>query len=380
MLFFFAFFSFLCNGREFLSYIDINFLQTATVYDSSIFSGGMVNGSLSFSYDVNQNVSTYLSYILNYDGVGFWGIEKDIKERGVKQSLVFETHYLKNDSLRIRPQLFLGVQKFRDSAVSSYKDSIYNNRIKGVGVSLDFIRKDPITIYLNYRRINYPNYTDLLSEISYGLHYTKGGVYDKDVYEAGIRLKKYNWFFDFSYTFFDYLNQKVIKENATYSKVSQKDKNTSFTIGFKKVLYGEFLSYPSFKLDIYLSNQNYLRYKTFFDTSPYFVKDAFSYIDYSFDFPFNMKLMGYLVNFDVNFTRRNYLSRPPLNSNNEYKSGRQNVNIFKFSSELTKDITDLSFYRVGYVFSKSSSNNKFERYIPYNYTNHTFYLGYGVRY
>lgn len=380
MILLFIIFNLICSSKEFLNYVDINFIQTASIYDSSIFSGGLVNGSLSFSYDVNEKTSFYLSYILNYDGVSFWNIERDIKERSIKQSIVFETHYFKKDNLRLRPQLFLSFQKFRDSAVSSYEDNIYNNNINGFGFSFDFLSQNPLTVYLNYRRIRYPNYTDLLTEISYGLSFIKSGVYDKNVYEIGLRLKKNNWFFDFSYTFFSYLNQKVINETSTYSSTNQEDKNISFIVGREKIIHDELFFYPSIKLDLYYSNQNYLKYKTFLDVNPRFVKDAFSYIDFSLDLPFNLKTKDYSIGFGLGIGRRSYISRPPLNSNNEYKNGKQYINHIKFSVEIAKNITELAYYKFGYVLLNSSSNNEFERYIPYNYTNHTFYLGYGIRY
>lgn len=372
--------SFLHSEKNLISYVDINFIQTANICKDALFSGGIVNGSVSLSYDLNPKNLMNLSYIVNYEGAGVWNVERDIKERTIKYSLLLEDHLMIDEKIRIRPQIYLGRQRFKDSATSSYDDNIYNNNIKGIGISADLIRDYNLTIYLNYRNIKYPNYTDLLSEIRYDSYYTQTGMYDKDLFEFGGRFKKNRWFYEISYTKYNYLNQKVIAENGTYSNKRQRDKKIMFIVGsiyeFNNIDF-----YPSIGIDIYSSNQNYLRYKSLFDISPYFISNAYSYNDYSIKLPFQFFKKKYGIGGEVNFIKRIYNSRPPRDFNNNYIiSDRQKQTFFVISTEYIRNITEIAYYKIGYTLTVSNSNNKFELYVPYNYTNHAFYLGYGIRY
>lgn len=372
--------SILYAEKSLLSYVDIDFMQSANISKDALYFTGMINSAISISYELNSKNLVNLSYLITYTGAGLWDLERDLKERNIKYSFIVEDHFSINDGVRIRPQLYIGRERFKESATSSYDENIYNNNIKGIGVSVDLVKEYKLTSYLNYRKVKYPNYTDLLSEIRYDNYYTRTGMYDKDVYDLGLRLKKGSWFYETSYIAYNYLNQKVIGPTGTYLDKKQRDKKLSFLVGYD-YRFDELFLYPSFKLNIYLSNQNYIRYKSLFDTSPYFVSDAYSYKEYGFKIPIKLPKERYEINGEIRFVRRGYFSRPPRDSNNEFKTfKRQHQNVLSISGEYRRSIAEIAYYTIGYILMVSNSNNKFEFYIPYNYTNHIFYLGYGIKY
>ncbi|MGC8866687.1 MAG: hypothetical protein ACP5PA_00545 [Elusimicrobiales bacterium] len=367
--------------RRFFSYVDISFMQSAEISDEFFFSGGDVKGLISLLYDFDEKRSAYLSYSIGYDGPGNYIADKDIKERSILNSLFAEYHYMWKSNLRIRPSIYFNVEKFKDNALSNYNDNIYNNAVSGIGMSLDLIKKEYyLTFISGYRKIHYPNYTDLISEIKYDSNFTKTGMYDKDVYEIGFRLKKEIWFSDLSYKRYVYARQRTIKPDGTVSGPRQRDSDFIIVVGQNRRV-GFFNFYPSLSLSIYSSNQNYLRYRDLFDTSPFFVEDAYSRKDFEIGIPLSVDLEHASLNLTAVLSSRFYSSRPPRDKNNNYLVGKkQHQYIYRFCADYTIRITDLTYWKIGYALHISKSNNRFETYIPYNYTAHSFYLGYGIRY
>lgn len=379
IFFLFSFYLFSSHNR-FATYIDISFIQSANISGGAFFSGGEVRGNLSTSYDINDRKSFYFSYIIDYQGPGSFTPERDLKERIISNSFIAEYHYLVENGMRIRPQIFIGMQKFRDSVISSYRDGLYNNNITGAGVSVDFLKIYYLTFFLNYRKIGYPNYTDLLSEMKYDNNMIKTGMYDKNVYEAGFRLKREKIFFEFNFEKYSYSNQNVISQDGTLSGEKQKDFRNVLSFGYSERLKGlDF--FPVLSITFYSSNQNYLRYKNFTDTTPYFVKDAYSKRDVDVSLPVSFENKNYSFNGGININYRSYLSRPPRDEYNNYIEGKkQNQIIYRFFLDLSRKITTIAYWKIGYSFALSRSNNKFEYYIPYNYSAHSFFLEYGIRY
>ncbi len=350
------------------------------VCDKAFFSGGKLKGLVSLSYDFDEKRKAYLSFSVGYEGPGNYKPDNDIKERKIIKSIFGEYHYILNDNLRIRPNVYFGVEKFRDSLQASYDDDIYNNTVKGLGFSVDLIREYHLTFIVGYRKIHYPNYTDLLSEIKYDSSMIKTGMYDKNVYETGLRFKKGKWFGDLSYIGYIYTAQKVIKSDGTFSGKKQKDFELNVVLGNERKI-GSFDFYPSINLNIYSSNQNYLRYKNLFDISPFFVKDAYSRMDFDINLPLLISFTDSSLSITNLLSSRFYFSRPPRDESNNYLTDKkQHQYIWFLNFEYVRKITMLAFWKVGYSISISKSNNRFEVYTPYNYTAHSFYLGYGIRY
>ncbi|MCX7905722.1 MAG: hypothetical protein N2446_03365 [Elusimicrobiales bacterium] len=373
-------FKIFCFHKSINSYIDINFIQSGHLYKGSFLTGGFIDGSISLSYDINEKNSLYFSYILGYEGEGSWKIEKDIKEKEIKHSVLIEDHIIINNFWRIRPQIYFGWQRFKDNSLYSYDYHAYNNNVKGFGSSFDYFKDYNLSFYLNYRNVNYPNYTDLLSEIGYNIYSVKTGLYDKNIFEVGFRAKKNIWFLDFSYLRYYYLRQKVVSLSGEYSNKDQRDSEYNLVIG-RDLFFKEFKLHPSLEFKFYSSNQNYIRYKSFFDFAPFFVKNAYSYGEYSLKNFFEFNYDNLLFNGNLKYTRRIYNSRPPRDVNNNYIIGKKQTQDFVvFSIELIKKILYYAYYKIGYSVVVSNSNNRFELYLPYNYVSHTFYFGYGIKY
>lgn len=379
-LFILSLFAFADLDKGFLSYIDIRFVQRATTMNDVFITGGDIKGSIVSSYNINEKNIFYLSYILNYTGPGVYSLERDLNERELTNTFIIEEHLNYSQKIRIRPQIYTSYQRFKDNAFDSYSDNIYNNNSTGFGLSIDYLAKYTLSsFYINYRTIRYQNYTDLLSEISYDSTLTKTGMYDKKISEIGIRFKKGNIFSEINYNHIAYDKQKVIESSGVYGNKKQLDKQISLKTGFEYTT-GIFELYPSIEFLFYLSNQNYLRFKSSMDTSPSFIRDAYSHYNFKFSLPIEKSYNKFNIRGGLDIMRRVYRSRPPRDVYNNYISNKnQYQNILSLYIDLTKNITDFTYMDLGYTLTISSSNNEFEFYVPYNYTSHLLFLGFGVK-
>lgn len=372
------------DERRFVNYIDISFLQGMNFEKGASYSGGNMNSSIGFLYDFNENKSLSLDYLLSYSGPSISYENRFFDERIINHSAMIEYSTRLSKYVRLRPHIYYGKEYRKDSAIGDFTDNLYNNDSKGFGFSMDYYpsRDNTFTTYMVYRKIEFPNYTDLLYEFLNPGVATEigGGLYDNNLYRFGAKLMSGDFFYSVDYTMQRYTNQKIVESDASYGNDKQKDDEVELKIGMQHKI-SDLSIYPAFTYTVHSSNQNFLRFKSFTDVTPVFIADAYDYKELGFDLPVYFKFIGLDMNLSAGFKNRDYSKRPPRDSENNYIYGKkENDRLFSFSLTASKKINDLASFVFYYSIVNSSSNNKFEYYIPFNYTGQMFGIGYKISY
>ncbi|MCX7647509.1 MAG: hypothetical protein N2Z60_02740 [Elusimicrobiales bacterium] len=371
-------------NKKYSTYLDLSFMQNTNLVKGSYYGGGEMNSSFGMLFDFNEKNSLALNYNILYSGPSVVSESGDLKERTISQSFTLEWQKKISEKSRVRPQLFIGKELRKSGSIGDFDDNLYNNNSKGFGLSLDrYVSKNSVFVYsILYRKIEFPNYTDLLTEFRNPGSQTQisGGLYDNNLYRLGIKWKYRNYFLSSEYTIQKYVSQKVMGEDGLYSDKKQKDGDFEFKAGVESRFY--FLSfYPSVSVLIHRSNQNFLRFKSFTDMYPVFIKNAYDYNEYYFSLPSYFKFIGADFNFSLGYKKRYYAQRPPRNENNDYIYSKKQTNdllIFDFS--FSRKINELASVMFFFSFVNSSSNNDYDIYIPLNYNAASLGFGYRIKY
>lgn len=377
------------NSKVFTPYFDMSLTQSGYIpSNGNIFSGSLIDTKAGFLIAPAEKHSVFSLYSFNYSGPGFNPQDtRQFSERSMDHSLNLEYRYEISDTFRIRPAFNFGNSYRRAGTNESWENGLYNSNSKGFQLSVDYTfdsdRNGLVVFSALSRKIKFPNYTDLLNEFQnpQANAEVSGGLYDQTLNNYFLRPSWNNFFGSISYTSQNYDKQKVIELSGVYGNRKQKDSEISAEVGMKQELW-VFDIYPSLIYTKHKSNQNFIRYKFIGDTSPYPVKNAYSYGELSFVMPVDLKMTSkWAIGGSLSVTKRTYDSRPPRDENNEYMSGDKQSNTFKVATvSMRKMINEMAYVRLFYSITKASSNNKFEAYMPYNYTGSSFGLTYGINY
>ncbi|MCK5583480.1 MAG: hypothetical protein KAI33_06805, partial [Elusimicrobiales bacterium] len=246
----------------------------------------------------------------------------------------------------------------------------------------DFDRNGVITFEYLQRNIEFPNYTDLLNEfMGAGLSSEiSGGLQDQKLKQVSLRSSWNKFFGGITYTLQNFENQKVIEANGVYGDTLQKDKTTMVDFGYHHTLW-IFEMAPSVSYSLLRSNQNFMRYKSLNDPTPEFVGKNYDYNELNLSVPLDLLITGkWSVSGALSLIRRNYTDRSARNADNDYTSFTQSNTLTTLTGGIRKKMNDIATVRISYSLVVASSNNKFERYLPYNYIGNSLGVAYQLSY
>jgi len=151
--------------------------------------------------------------------------------------------------------------------------------------------------------------------------------------------------------------------------------------------------YPMVSYSMHRSNQNYLRYKSLGDTpnvltllqgdsAVTLVPKNYDYNETTLSLPVDLNITSkWALGGAMNVTSRQYTDRPRRDENNNYVAGTKQKNVMStLTGSIRKRINDVAMVRLFYSLVVASSNAKFEKYMPYNYTGNTFGISYQLSY
>jgi len=376
------------DSKIFTPYFDMSLTQSGYIpSNGNIFSGANINTQVGLLSKIAEKHSIFSLYTFDYSGPGFHPQDtKQFTERTMSHNFNFEYRYNINEKFRIRPGFSISNEYRRLGSNESWKNGLYNANSKGPQIALDwtfdFERNGYVTFNILSRSIEFPNYTDLLTEFMKGSSSGElsGGLQDQSFIQYSIRPGWNNFFGGIALTTQKYKNQKIVEISGVYGDTKQKDTDTTMDFGFHHSFW-IFELYPVISYTIHKSNQNFMRYKSPTDTNPYFVKDAYSYKEFTFSIPLDLNITSkWAIGGAISTTIRNYDNRPPRDENNDYKSGKQYNTMSTITGSIKKKINELASVRFFYSIVIANSNNKFESYMPYNYTGNSFGLTYTISY
>jgi hypothetical protein len=130
------------------------------------------------------------------------------------------------------------------------------------------------------------------------------------------------------------------------------------------------------------SNQNFLLYESVTDATPEFVSSYYDYSQYTLSAPVALNLgEKWALYGGIDYKLRTYHHREPRDASNAFIRGKtQTNNWVTISAGLRKKMNAISSVTLTASSVVATSNNKFERYLPYNYTGYNFNLSYQLTY
>lgn len=389
------------DSKIFTPFFDMTLTEAGYLpSEGNIFSGGNINTSVGLLSKVTQKDHIFGLYNFNYAGQGFAPQDsKQFTDRTMSHGFNVEYRRVLSEKFRVRPGVSLARDYSRTGANEAWKNGLYNMSSKGAQLALDytfdFEKNGMVTLSYSFRSVKFPNYTDLLREFMNASNTASvnGGLQDQTLKQATLRPVWNNFFGGVTYTLQNYKNQKVVEEaTGVYGDTKQKDKTTMLDFGFHHRLW-IFEVFPSISYSMHRSNQNFLRYKSITSAlNPATISNGSSdvtmvgkYYDYNettFSVPLDLNITSkWAVGGAMAVTRRVYTSRPPRDENNNYDFSKKQSNVMStLTGSIRKRMNDVAMVRLFYSLVVASSNNKFERYTPYNYTGNSFGISYQLAY
>jgi len=387
------------DSKIFTPFFDMTLNEAAYLPSvGNIFSGGNINTQVGLLTKVTAKDHVFGLYNFNYAGPGFAPQDsKQFTDRSMTHGFNFEYRRSLSKRFRVRPGVSLARDYSRSGANEAWKNGLYNMTSTGLQLALDysfdFERNGIASLTYLAKTVKFPNYTDLLREFQNPSNTANvnGGLQDQAIKQVSLRSSWNNFFGGFTYTLQDYKNQEVIEDSGVYGDTQQKDKTVALDAGFHRTLW-IFEVYPMVSYTMHRSNQNFLRYKYFGAVSTLatlnqgsadvtFVAKNYDYNETTLSLPLDLNITGkWAIGGSMNITSRTYCDRLRRDEDNNYVDGQQKNLMSTLTGSIRKRINDTAMVRLSYSLVVASSNNKFEKYTPYNYTGNTFGLSYQLSY
>jgi hypothetical protein len=388
------------DSKIFTPYFDMTLMEAAYLPSAgNIFSGGNINTQVGLLTKITQKDSLFGLYNFNYSGPAFQPQDsKQFTDRNMSHGFNFEYRRNLNEKFRVRPGVSFMTDYARSGSNEAWKNGLYNmNSVGGqlaVDYSFDFNRNGFVTATIMTRSVKFPNYTDLLKEFmnADNKSETSGGLQDQSLTQFSLRPNWNGIFGGFTYTAQNYKNQQIVAaDTGVYGDTKQKDKTTSLDAGFRQTLW-IFEFSPMLAYTMHRSNQNFLRYKrlgaapnmaTLTDGSAdvTMVPKNYDYNETTLSVPIDLNITGkWAIGGSMNVTRRTYLKRGARDADNNYTSTKQKNVMSTLTGSIRKRMNNVAKMRLFYSLVVASSNNKFEKYMPYNYTGNTIGVAYQLSY
>lgn len=319
-------------------------------------------------------------YDLTYQGPGLQRAEGELfSQRSIRHSFLFEPSFTIGNIGKLRLKGFVIRELRRSGTNENWGQGLYDYTAQGASVG--FERE-----FLGFRffpsvrltKMEFPNYTDLLREFE-GASLSaelSGGLMDQDVQALALNITRKNFRVGASQTTQKYSREKVIGSvvsgKGVYTDEAQKDEVTELTLDFDATLW-RFNLVPQGAYRMKRSNQNYLRYAFFGDTNPKFISHNYDYNEFSVGAKLFLRLTEEKAIFgSMDLNNRLYPNRPPRDGTGTYAADTEKQNTIwgAWGGGIQWKVASYATWSLAYHLVYSKSNNKYERFIPYNYIGH----------
>jgi len=364
------------------------------------FVGSNFATSLGGKYTINPEHALLGFYDLQYRGPGLKTQEgREFAERSMDHNLMLEHRWAVMPGYAVRTRGLFMTEMRRTGSNEVWGKGLYDFRVFGGGVVQDFnlMRVTDLSFEVTYQYFSFPNYTDLLQEFqSAGLaSELSGGQQDYN----NIRFRLDGKFMKIGTAYLgwnmqSYVNAKVIKESLVYSDKKQMDNTIEMGTAWDVTLLppdpgskaGLLSTTPSLKLDFKRSNQNFLRFQYFGDPTPVFVPKNYNYNAVEMSSPIRWVYSvgdtggASSLFFSPTWLFTGYSNRPHRNKAGDYMHGAQWTSIVVLTPGVSMAMSRFSTMTLGYSYQLQTSNTKFEKFLPYNYSGQTVFMSYDINF
>lgn len=376
------------DSKVFTPFFDMTLSEAAFLpSEGNIFSGGNINTQVGLLAKVSQKDQLFGLYNFGYIGQSFTPQDsKQFTDRSMSHGFNLEYRRLLGEHFRLRPGVALTKEYRRSGANEAWETGLYNMNSVGGQLAADYTfdreRNGYVTLQYLYRKVEFPNYTDLLSEFqSAGSQGNiDGGLNDQTMGQISLRPAWNKFFGGVTYTMQNYKNQKVVELTGVYGGTKQEDTDTMLDFGFHQRLW-IFEMYPMVSYTMHKSNQNFMKYKFLGDTAPEAAENYYSFKELNLSVPVDLNITSkWAIGGSLNLTRRAYDKRFARDADNNFTTEKQINNMSTLTGSIRKRINEVAMVRLFGSMIVASSNSKFEKYMPYNYTGNSFGIAYSLSY
>jgi hypothetical protein len=320
-------------------------------------------------------------YELKYTGPGLKRQEGEkFTDSAMDHLGVLRYSYNITENDAIKPQIDYMKEYKRTGSNELWGSGLYDfNRIGG---GLTFTRKLSDNAFASvtgqYHLMDFPNYTDLLAEFQAGGSNVESstGKQNHKLIQAGLAFDVDVNHLAIDLILMNYTKQKIAADTVQpsgsyYSEDLQKDNIINVSVSRYQEIGDSFSLSPYVSYKAKKSNQNFLYFATVNSTEvPRFFGNYYDYDELDVALPIAVDLSSvweFSVTPELDY--KMYKQRPPRAESGAYLDGeKQNNRMTIISTGLTlkpNAVTRTTFF---YVFQTQTSNMKFEKYLPYNYT------------
>jgi hypothetical protein len=377
------------ENRRFTPYFHMNMAQGAYLPDKGdFFTGAHVGINVGLLSQIAKDHAVFGLYGLNFAGQAFrFPDTQEFASKSLSHMLNLEYRWQVSDRWRLRPGIGIGKNLTQTAAGEIWGEGLYDDSSKGGQLAADYGfgllgKPSTLTGQWAFRSVEFPNYTDIIREFQGADANTElaGGLKDQTFQEWSLMLRRNPAFFRFLYSVVDFKNERVVEPSGTYGSTKQRDSNVGFSAGAETRLW-IFEAVPEVSYLVHDSNQNFLLFQSPTDSAPVFAGGYYDYTQTTLSLPLFINLTPHwALSAGLEYDLRRYAHRQPRNAENRFKGGRQTNNMLTLSAGLRKKLNAVSALSLTYGVVTASSNNKFERYLPYNYTGQSLSLGYHLTY
>lgn len=377
------------ESRRFTPYFDAHMAQGAFLPSKGdFFTGADVGANVGLLTKLTEKHSVFGMYALGFAGQGFrFQDTEEFASKSLSHAFNFEHRWQLRPTLRIRPGIAYSKNFTRTAAGEIWGEGLYDSKSIGGQLAVDYMfdllgEQTVVTGQWLLRDIDFPNYTDIIREFQ-GLSANSelaGGLKDSKLNELSVFVVRGKAFARMRYQIQSFDNEKVVESTGLYGGTAQKDKKFMLGGGIEARLW-IFEAVPEINLAWHRSNQNFLLFQSVTDPSPQFAANYYDYNELTLGLPVYMNLTKkWALSGGLDYQRRSYGSRLARSAQNQFTGDTQANNMITLTAGFRKKVNDVSALTLTYSSVVASSNNKFERYLPYNYTGQGIALGYSLTY
>jgi hypothetical protein len=377
------------ESRRFTPYFNMRMSQGAYLpSQGAFFTGAGMNMRVGLLAKAAEKHSLFGLYNLNFSGQGFrFPDSQEFESKSQSHLFSFEYRWDIGEHWRFRPGVSRGKTYTQTASAEVWGDGLYDNDSLGFQVAGDYSfqwrgKKSVVTAMVSRQKVDFPNYTDILREFRGEDENTElaGGLKDQTLIEYSLGFTRGRWRARARMNNVDFKNEKVVEATQTYGGTAQKDSNLILSGGMEARVWILETS-PEVRWQQHSSNQNFLLFQSATDPAPAFAPDYYDYTETAVEVPVFLNLtQKWALSGGLELQSRKYKSRQPRTADNQFKGGKQTNGMVSLSAGVRKRMNEVSSLFLGWSVVTASSNNKFERYLPYNYTGQSLTLGYQLTY
>ncbi len=375
----FLFFSLSQLGAQ--VYFNLGIEEGTFLTEGNLYFINNVSSDIAYIYPLNNKFSLIGYYQLKYAGPGIGNsAETKFSERSQDHFFMLKSVYKLNSNITLKPGLNFFKEFYKFGKNESWGQGLYDyNKYEVSGDAVFTHFGFPLTVSGKYQVVKYPNYSDLLTLLQTEFTVNEPQEDYKNIYGSvsvnQMKLMSSMLFFmEYSINYSVYDNKKVLQATGYTGNADQ------------KITYHSFNALPQYKLDQWLfsmnvifelndSNQNYIAQDTTGIKGIRLVENYYSfsginikpYVTYFFTQDQSLTVL-------CSYFNKKYSSRLAQDSNGVLLNSKVGIQALSAGIVYSVKLSKYFSFSPAYMYAQSTSNNKYQRSVSYNYTAHLITL------